>query len=166
MKRINLKEDILYPSLTGLGLLALFIGLAIFLDKDKPDLVEFETKTEILYILETVELEPVVAPTVKESELTYLGEFRISHFCKCTKCCGKNDGITATGTIATVDRTIAVDKSVISLGTRVLINGQEYVAEDVGGKIKDQRIDIFVSDHLEALERGIYYTEVYIGGGI
>ena len=46
--------------------------------------------------------------------LTYLGEFRVTHYCACSACCGQYaDGVTATGTVASEGRTIAVDTSVI-----------------------------------------------------
>ena len=34
-----------------------------------------------------------------------LGQFKISAYCHCSKCCGKSDGITATGAKATANRT-------------------------------------------------------------
>ena len=61
-----------------------------------------------------------------------------------------------------MNRTIAVDKNVIPLGSKVKINGVEYVAEDTGGAIKQKRIDIFVSSHKEALKKGVKYQEVFV----
>lgn len=59
----------------------------------------------------------------------------------------KGDGITYTGTMATEGRTIAVDPNVIPLGTRVYIDGYgERIAEDTGGAIKGNKIDIYVDD--------------------
>ena len=92
---------------------------------------------------------------------TALGEYTITHYCPCDICCGKNDGITATGTEATQGRTIAVDPNVIPLGSEVLIDGQVYIAEDVGGAIKGNRIDIYVDSHSEAIQRGVIEREVY-----
>lgn len=87
--------------------------------------------------------------------------FTATAYCPCRKCCGKwADGITASGTTATAGRTIAVDKKVIPLGTHVLINGVEYVAEDTG--VKGKRIDIFFDSHSEALEFGRQKVEVEI----
>ena len=87
--------------------------------------------------------------------------FTATAYCPCRKCCGKwADGITASGTTATAGRTIAVDKKVIPLGTHVIINGVEYVAEDTG--VKGKRIDIFFDSHSEALEFGRQKVEVEI----
>jgi 3D (Asp-Asp-Asp) domain-containing protein len=91
----------------------------------------------------------------------YLGEYKLSAYCACAKCCDVEDGITATGTIATANRTIAVDPKKIPYGSRLLINGQEYVAEDCGGAIKGNRIDIYFDTHEEALQFGIQYADVY-----
>jgi 3D (Asp-Asp-Asp) domain-containing protein len=90
------------------------------------------------------------------------GSYEITHYCKCTRCCGKNDGITATGTQATAGRTIAVDPKVIPLGTEVIIDGQSYIAEDTGGAIKGNKIDIFCESHEEAISRGRIEREVFI----
>ena len=101
------------------------------------------------------------APT---SQVELLGTFKLTAYCACEKCCGKSDGITATGTKATANRTIAVDKTVIPYGTTVIINGNEYVAEDTGGAIKGNTIDIFFDEHEEALNFGVQYADVYIKG--
>ena len=93
---------------------------------------------------------------------TSYGIYEITHYCKCTRCCGKNDGITATGTQATAGRTIAVDPKVIPLGTEVVIDGQNYIAEDTGGAIKGKKIDIFCESHEEAISRGRIEREIFI----
>ena len=93
---------------------------------------------------------------------TRYGVFEITHYCKCTRCCGKNDGITATGTQATAGRTIAVDPKVIPLGTAVIIDGHPYIAEDTGGAIKGNKIDIFCESHEEAINRGRITREVWV----
>jgi len=95
-----------------------------------------------------------------------IGTFKITHYCACKSCCGKDPsdpayGITATGTKATINRTIAVDPNVIPLGTHVIIGGVEYVAEDVGGAIDGNRIDIYVGSHQEALSKGVKHLPVY-----
>lgn len=92
-----------------------------------------------------------------------LGSFRITHYCNCYLCCGSwAGGPTATGTIPTQGRTIAVDPSVIPLGSRVIINGQVYTAEDTGGAIQGNKIDVYVSSHALTTQYGVYYADVYL----
>lgn len=113
-------------------------------------------------VTEPVEVEVIEPTEAVEPENTYLGNFKLTAYCACAKCCGKSDGITATGTVATQGRTIAVDPSVIPYGTEVIINGNTYVAEDCGGAIKSNKIDIYFDSHAEALQFGVQYADVYI----
>lgn len=100
----------------------------------------------------------VVTLSNKES----LGEFVITAYCPCEKCCGEYaDGMTATGTVATEGRTCAVDPEVIPLGTEIEIDGVKYIAEDVGGAIKGRKIDICFNDHRSAVEYGVKLREVF-----
>ena len=108
---------------------------------------------------------PTTAP---EPEMVSLGEFKITHYCPCSLCCGKwADGITATGTTAEEGRTIAVDPKVIPYGSEVVIryaDGSErcYIAEDCGGAIKGNRIDVYMDSHEAALIGGVKYAEALI----
>lgn len=81
-------------------------------------------------------------------------EMVLTAYCSCVECCGKDDGITATGTLAKQGRTIAVDPRYIPYGTEVIIDGVTYIAEDCGGAIKGDRIDLFFSSHEQALSFG------------
>lgn len=99
---------------------------------------------------------------IEPLEQISLGEFTITHYCACSRCCGKSDGVTATGTQATEGRTIAVDPKVIPLGTEVIIDGQSYIAEDTGRAIKGNKIDIYVDSHQEAISRGRVVREVFV----
>lgn len=110
--------------------------------------------------VETASPEPTPA-------LVSMGEFKLTAYCACEKCCGKDPsdpyyGITAYGYQTTAGRTIAVDPNVIPIGSEVVINGHTYIAEDVGGAIKENRIDIYFNTHQEALEFGVQYAEVFI----
>ena len=112
-------------------------------------------------VVQTVQVDEPDEPAEPETQLQSLGTFRVTAYCSCPECCGQwADGITYTGTEATPDRTVAVDPTVIPLGSTVLIDGQEYVAEDVGGAIKGARIDIFFPTHQAALQFGVQYAEV------
>lgn len=118
------------------------------------DTVDDYTTEPVMVIEETT--------IVEEIENTYLGKFKLTAYCPCTKCCGKNDGITASGVKATVNRTIAVDPKVIPIGSQVMIGDNTYIAEDVGGAIKGNIIDIYFDSHTEALNFGVQYKDVYI----
>jgi 3D (Asp-Asp-Asp) domain-containing protein len=97
-----------------------------------------------------------------EPWLVSLGKFTITAYCPCAACCGKTDGITASGTKAREGRTIAVDPNLIPYGTELVINGNTYIAEDTGGSVKGHKLDIFFNSHLEALEWGVQEHEVFI----
>ena len=99
---------------------------------------------------------------VEEPKEINLGKFKLTAYCSCEKCCGKSDGITSTGTKATQGRTIAVDKNVIPYGSKVKINGKKYVADDCGGAIKGNRIDVYFDTHEEALEFCVKYADVFM----
>ena len=80
--------------------------------------------------------------------------FTATAYCGCAKCCGKSTGRTASGTMATQGRTVAMPSS-YKFGTKIEIQGMgNYVVEDRGGTIKGNRIDIFFSNHQSALNFG------------
>lgn len=115
---------------------------------------------------------PIAAIVETAPEWEYMGEFRITHYCACERCCGKSPdnpwyGITATGTVATEGRTIAVDPSVIPYGSRVAVEYDDgrtcyYIAEDCGGAIKGLKVDVFIADHDRAWGLGVLSGRVYI----
>lgn len=124
---------------------------------------EDETTAEETQKVET-EQETSLAPAPTDApkgEGVYM-TLKAYAYCPCIKCCGKDNGITATGTKATPNRTIAVDKSVIPYGSRVVINGNVYIAEDCGGGIKGNTIDVFHATHEEALQWGIKYVDAVV----
>ncbi|MFY0544668.1 ubiquitin-like domain-containing protein [Brevibacillus sp. H7] len=64
-------------------------------------------------------------------------------------------GRTAIGVMATEGRTIAVDPSVIPMGWWVFIDGIGYRrAEDTGGAVRGNKIDVFFNNHAEAVQFG------------
>lgn len=115
----------------------------------------------------------VVSETNKES----LGEFKLTAYCSCEKCCGKwalnrpkdENGkdivYGSTGAILVAGTSIAVDPSVIPYGSQVEINGHTYIAHDTGGAIKGNRIDVYFDNHQDALNFGVQYAEVFLIGG-
>ncbi|WP_317854918.1 G5 and 3D domain-containing protein [Chakrabartyella piscis] len=72
------------------------------------------------------------------------------------------NGITSTGTVATKG-VLAVDPSVIPYGTRVYIPGYGVaVAEDTGGAIQGNRLDVCYDTKDEAFSWGVRNLTVYI----
>lgn len=69
---------------------------------------------------------------------------------------------TYTGVYPETGRTIAVDPDVIPLGSRVIIDGHTYIAEDTGGAIKGNVIDIFLPTTEECIEWGRQVVEVVV----
>lgn len=98
-----------------------------------------------------------------EVSLEYIGQFKISHYCcePYKHICGDGNGLTRTG-IPVHPGLISVDPKVIPLGSKVMIDGVEYQAEDTGGMIKGNKIDMAVKTHEEAKKLGVHYNDVYI----
>ena len=95
-----------------------------------------------------------------------LGSYKLTFYCPCEICNGAlGVGQTASGAAPAEGRTIAVDSSIIPLGSRVYIEGYgTFIAEDTGSAIKNNKIDIFVSTHSRAEELGVQYANVYLLG--
>lgn len=89
-----------------------------------------------------------------------LGTFTLTFYCPCKKCSGKWGRKTASGAICEEGRTVAVDPKVIPLGSHIIINGHEYIAEDTG--VYGNRIDIFMESHSECLRNGVQKAEVFV----
>lgn len=114
---------------------------------------------------------------VLENKKESLGEFKLTAYCSCEKCCGKwalnrpkdDNGkdivYGSTGTVLIAGTSIAVDPSVIPYGSQVEINGHTYIAHDTGGAIKGNRIDVYFDNHQDALNFGVQYAEVFLIGG-
>ncbi|MDR3983161.1 MAG: 3D domain-containing protein [Dysosmobacter sp.] len=86
---------------------------------------------------------------------TRIDNVTVTHYDCCAECCGKTDGITASGVRATPGVTVAVDPAVIPLGSDVLVDYGDgeihyYRADDVGGSVTGNHIDLCVGDHEEA----------------
>lgn len=121
------------------------------------------------------EIKPEVLPFVQDTvDKIYLGEFVLTAYCPCEKCCGEyganrpidenGDLIVygAYGQILEAGVSIATDPDVIGFNQEVYIDGTVYKANDTGGNIKGNTIDIYMVDHDEATEFGVQYADVYL----
>lgn len=140
-------------------------------DKSEPERIENSTikTTTVAITNETI----AAVPTEYEKVLA----MNATAYCLCKKCCGKAEthpeyGYTASGykiTPGTNDKVIAVDTSVIPLGTKVYVEGlngaSSYgyaVAADTGSAIKNMKIDLYMDSHQEALNWGFKKVNVYL----
>ena len=117
------------------------------------------------------------ALVILENKKESLGEFKLTAYCSCEKCCGewalnrpkdengKDIVYGSTGTILVAGTSIATDPSVIPYGSQVEINGHTYTAHDTGGAIQGNRIDVYFDNHQDALNFGVQYAEVFLIGG-
>ncbi len=82
--------------------------------------------------------------------------------CKATAYHEPEGSLTKSGTLSRVGA-IAVDPSVIPLGTKLYVEGYGYcVAEDTGGLIKGNRIDVYLDSEEECINWGVKSVTVYI----
>ena len=133
------------------------LGDVLYISEDKGEKTESEKQADA----EVLEKDPFALESGRGStSLIPLGTFKITGYCPCRKCSEGFGKRTASGRVAVSGRTVAVDPRVIPLGTHLLINGQEYIAEDVGGAVKNKQIDIFF-DQSRIAHQTLYYTEVY-----
>ncbi len=92
--------------------------------------------------------------------LTYLGNFKLTAYCACEKCCGKwaaSAGITASG--AQCEEGVTVAMGGVPFGTQLSINGHVYTVQDRGTSYG--HVDVYFSSHSAALAFGLQYADVY-----
>ena len=101
-----------------------------------------------------------ITPTVKS--------FNTSAYCACMKCCGKTNGITASGAKATAWYTVAAGRG-YAIGTVIYIpaskdkpNGGWFVVQDRGGAISNSKLDVYMCSHNAALQYGRKTLEAYV----
>lgn len=125
-----------------------------------------EAQTEPIEVIKYIEVDKLVYIPATTKAV----EFIVTAYCSCEKCCGvwalnRPGGIVygASGSELLPGRSIAVDRNVIPYGTKVYIEGMgEYIAEDTGGGIKGNKIDIYFTDHQSALNFGLQKLKVWI----
>lgn len=157
------------------NIISLMLGMAIAIPIVLVAREEWKSESKEVVVKKSIETQAEPFPTagvenvlnqeldIKLKEKLSLGEYIVTAYCPCPICCGEwSDGLTYTETVATEGRTIAVDPEVIPLGSTVEINGVEYIAEDIGGAIKENRIDVFFENHEDALNWGVQYLNIFL----
>lgn len=137
---------------------------------------ENTTTEESVVYLPTEDAEPGVITVcgeeiVEVEPFEYLGEFRITAYCSCKKCCGKwaenrPNGIVYGASGAELKAGVSV-ASFYPFGTEIYIDGLgEYVIQDrpaewVFDKYGKNVVDIYFDSHEEACAFGLKYLDVY-----
>lgn len=154
-------------AMASVALLALVIRAgADALPEDKPP-AQAETVTVAPEPVEEPENERIEAALLASAHR--LDDVTVTHYDCCVECCGKADGITASGVRATPGVTVAVDPAVIPLGADVLVDYGDgeicyYRADDTGSGVVGNHIDLCVADHQTAAQLGrrtatVWWTE-------
>lgn len=142
-------------------------------EREKPS--DEVLRPEIAIETNNNEIKPVALPFAQDTvDKIYLGEFVLTAYCPCEKCCGQygvNRPIDGNGDLIVYGAyghrledgvSIATDPNVIGFNQEVYINGGVYRAHDTGGNIKGNQIDIYMAGHDEAVEFGVQYADVYL----
>ena len=135
--------------------LCLGVGFGIGWISKETEVVEVNITRPIVRVNQPIE---EIEPTVNYTEMQVIA----TAYCPCVKCCGKSDGITATGVKAKANHTIAADPNILPYGTEILCGMGEFVVEDCGGAIKGNRVYFFFDTHEEALKFGIQEFTIWI----
>ena len=121
------------------------------------------TTTELSTEIKQPYVEVVETTTEEPTEPLPFGEFYITGYTPtCEHCCGKSDGITASGVEAVVGRTVAmhqVDMHILGIeyGDRIYIEGiGERVVEDTG--CRQGVIDVACASHEDCYKVTRYAT--------
>ena len=125
---------------------------------------------------ETIAPEVIEIPeeTEVEAEPESLGEFRVTAYCACEKCCGKwalnrPNGIVYGAAGVELEAGVSC-ASPLPFGTVIEINGLgEYIVQDriaqwVVDKYGENLIDIYFDDHEAAKQFGLQYHNIYLKG--
>lgn len=151
-----IKKVLLVFALITAFMLGYFCGLLYAYEEIKVE-DEYRVEDDIMVY------EPEIM-TVKEEtpDTICLGVFRITAYCPCEECSEGWGYKTSTGAVATEGRTIAVDPKVIPYGSEVVIDGHTYTAEDCGGLIKGNKVDIFFDCHRDVDAYGKQKHDVFL----
>lgn len=103
-----------------------------------------------------------------EGKTPIIKNFNTSAYCSCAKCCGKTNGITSSGVKASSWCTLAAGKA-YPVGTIIYIpalsnkpNGGWFIVQDRGGAISNNKLDVYMGTHSQALQFGRKNLECYV----
>ena len=116
-----------------MGLLSLLLCFTMMMTQPANIIEELRTPEKVVTIVQTSEEVEHVAAAEEEPPAPAMhlyGNCRITFYCPCSACCGSWGNATASGAMPQANHTVACGD--LPFGTRLLIDGQEYVVEDRG----------------------------------
>ncbi|WP_144551940.1 LysM peptidoglycan-binding and 3D domain-containing protein [Bacillus sp. X1(2014)] len=157
----NLTTDLIHPGLNLLIYEGLNTTTKVVTEKPVNQAVHKESAKPAVQAPKESEPEEKEAPTdnANSKEITVRAT---AYTASCEGC----SGTTATGINLKANpdkKVIAVDPSVIPLGSKVHVEGYgEAIAGDTGGAIKGNRIDVFIPSEKDAIDFGVKQLKVTI----
>lgn len=175
-KRARAKAQLMRKVSLGLliAIAVLLVGVSFQTIEKRQLQKQYSQLTKELSATSSVEQPAVQDPVSQASSIqstsqasivnaTCLGEYTITYYCPCEECSEGWGNKTSTGAYAQEGITVAVDPNKIPYGTLLYIDGIGYrIAQDCGGAIKGNKIDVYLNSHKETVERGIHKAETYI----
>lgn len=136
---------------------------------EKVETVDLEEDTVVIEKSQVFDCSKVCNEQEKSEDITYI-EFKVTAYCSCEKCCGvwannRPEGKVygAAGKELIAGYSVAVDRDLYEFGTKFVDKyGNEYEAADVGGAVKGNHLDLYMSDHQEALNWGVKTLELAV----
>lgn len=136
---------------------------------EKVETVDLEEDTVVIERSQVFDCARVCNEQEKSEDITYI-QFKVTAYCSCEKCCGvwainRPEGKVygAAGKELIAGYSVAVDRDLYEFGTKFVDkDGNEYEAADVGGAVKGNHLDLYMSDHQEALNWGVKTLELAV----
>ncbi len=118
----------------------------------------------ILFLILTAAVASAATEPSARGTWAPMGEYRVTAYSACVRCCGKSDGITADGTYAPGFKGVLVSAPKdIPFGTRLWVEGVGLVeVHDRGGAIKGRRLELFFQKYNDAVQWGVQKRQVWV----
>ena len=141
------------------------------INRQAAQLKDKNQQIEVLEIIIKNQKQDASEPMIYKQEKEYVGEYTLTAYCSCETCCGKwalnrpNGKIIGAAGIE-LQEGVSV-ASPLPFGTKLLINGQEYIVQDrtaewVKEKYEEKIIDLYFENHAHAEEFGKQLADVWI----
>lgn len=131
--------------------------------------ISMPTENEALIFIRDNVLDNYTEIPMSVNTLKPVGNYYITAYCACSKCCWPSTNKTASGTTCHYESdpmqptTCAIDRNIHHFGDIFYLKseGRAYVAEDTGSAVKGKHIDLYFPDHSYVQSYGSHWETVY-----